>query len=78
MVSSVPCIGVGAQTFFCPKKCVEKINKMPEFCVNLVRKIIKVPEFFIIISRKMYVYVYVIICNNFTVTFNTCLFEFVS
>jgi len=38
---------------FCPKKYVEKINKIPEFCVNFARKIIKIPEFFVIISRKL-------------------------
>ena len=52
MASSVLCLSVGAQTFFARKKYVEKINKMPEFCVNLARKIIKIPEFFVIVSRK--------------------------
>ena len=45
MASSLLCLGVGAQTFFCPEKNVEKINKMPEFWVNLARKIIKIPDF---------------------------------
>jgi len=53
MASSVLCIGVGAQTFFARKNMYKKINKMPEFWVNLARKIIKIPEFFVIISQKI-------------------------
>jgi len=53
MASSVLCLGVGAQTFLPEKNIEKKINKLPEFCVNLARKIIKIPEFFVIISRKI-------------------------
>ena len=37
---------------FCPKKCVVKINKMPEFYMILARKISKNTRIFIIFARK--------------------------
>jgi len=56
-VSSILCVGVGAQSTlggktFLPEKYVQKVNKMPEFHTILARKIVKYPNFYDICPKK--------------------------